>query len=190
MTERSRILVTSMLATLALSACSGEQSSPSTPRSPTHSSATPDDITRGDPSVGDRALRLGQTRHGEEIETTIVKVKDNWTKGARNQRVILDEENADRWFAVFARRCTVGDLSEPIEVLPQDFSLGTSSGAIIETPSSYDENFPSPRFPDTKIRTGCREGWINFALEKNMEVDRVYATDFLNSDEPFAEWRF
>lgn len=187
---RGSLVTSCTLVIFLMAGCNGEGGAPSKPSTPDGASSTPDDITRGDPSVGDRALDLGQTRHGEEIETTVIKVNDNWTKGARNQEVILDEENADRWFAVFARRCTVGDLSQPIEILPQDFSVGTSSGAIIETPSSYDENFPSPRFPDTKIRTGCREGWINFALEEGVEVDRVYATDFLNSDEPFAEWRF
>ncbi len=136
-------------------------------------------------------MKIGQARQGANVKTTVVKVEDDFTEGAEQQSSILDEENGDKWFAVFVRYCVTKEdpSAEGVSILPQNITVGTASGATYSTPSSYDNNFPSPRLPDTTLRSGCKEDWVNFALKDEVTIDRVFATDFLNSDEPFAEWR-
>ncbi len=181
-----------LCSTLLLSSCGASAGDePSNPTSASESGEKTDN-SRGEPSVGDRALKLGQTRHGGNADTTVVEVVEDLPVGDEIFKDFLDEENGDRWFTVFVRYCVTKEdnSAEPLSIAPQNISIGTPSGAVYETPASYHDNFPSPRLPDTSIRTGCREGWVNFAIKDDDEIDRVYATDFLNSNEPYAEWRF
>lgn len=188
-----RVIVGRACAALALSAlcfasgCGGE-----TAKSQDRAKVEPkQDKYSGEPSVGKRALEVGETRKGKKVETTIVKVQDNLSPKGLEIPDFLNSEGGDRWFGIYVKTCVVGTLKadEAFTTWPNDYKIGTSEGITFNTPDSY-EDWPSPRYPtDEAITTGCREGWVNFALKDKDKPDRAIANDG-DSGLAYAEWLF
>ena len=121
------------------------------------------------PNIGDSALKVGETRHGTAIDTTVLKVKDDYRDGSYQA-----PDGDARWFGVKAKVCVTAKLDEANELWWSNFEAGNAKGDSFLASSSSWDNFPSPQFPNgTDLQQGCRQGWLLITVPKNAKVDRV-----------------
>lgn len=160
---------------------SSEQTSAPTPSPP---SATPTETADPfAPNVGDRALRVGQTRKGEDVTTRLIEVKYPYPGQQYRQ-----PEPGIEWFGFRVESClrdaaaNPAQLSGGIEWFAIDRQEGQYRGG-----KGYWVDFPTPQFPEfATIQPGeCVSGWMLIDLPEGTKVTKLV---WRPGDVTTAEW--
>lgn len=190
-------LVTAGLAAsalLVLGACSGgddgaadaPQSTPVTPT--TTLTATPSEEEEQadyEPNVGDRALRVGETREGEAGRMTLLEIKlpyppaefrrpqpGNQFLGLRLKQCLREDADLDGTDFVSS------SAGEWYAATPNGNQLTSTSGWI---------DWPAPRFPDyVTVNPGeCLKGWVSLEVPTGTKVEKMI---WRPAGQTVAEW--
>lgn len=142
-----------------------------------------DEDGRALPNLGDDALKVGETRFGTAVSTTVLKVKDDYRDGGYQA-----PDNGGRYLGVQVKSCLTDTSVRDIVVSWSDFEAANADGESFPAASSMYEGFPNTPYPfsESALKAGCRKGWLLIEVPKGTKVDRVR----LAPDDPSAEWIF
>jgi hypothetical protein len=129
--------------------------------------APSESLTSFEPNVGDRALRVGQTRQGKSAKMTLIEVKYPYPPAEYQE-----PENGKQFVGLRVKQCVRADFS-PADYEGEEFYSSYNGDWYAATPdgnqfggsgSSWDD-WPSPKFPEnvTMNAGDCLKGWL--ALE-------------------------
>lgn len=141
------------------------------------------------PNVGSRALRVGETREGEEVRTTVYEYKDSMEHPTNPY---IEPGAGNRWVGVNAEQCARKSSSRAASVTGFSFAVADRAGGLYDTEgSSWDDWPPLPQFPfERKLQPGqCARGWMLMQVPARTKLISVQAGDFLGSGEVVADWR-
>jgi hypothetical protein len=145
---------------------------------------TPTPAARTDPNVGDRALRIGETRQGSDFRTRLVKYRYPYPP------VQYREASAHKqYFGLFIREC-LRPQSKPTDdsysTYNGEWYIVSPTGAQVTSSSSYDD-WPQPKFPEnvTMAPGDCLIGWLTVEVPIGMKVAKIV---YRPGGETVAEW--
>lgn len=180
MMRRFAIAAVATLLTLGATACGDEDGQPTatatktvtaSPGSSASESPTP---TESDdpfaPNVGDRALKVGQARVGQSFATTLRQVK---VLPSDPMRVPGD---GNVFLGLNIQECLTADPgSEVLTTDNSEFAAVTPSGNEYAGDGSYWNDWPAPKFPETKsmIQGRCNQGWLAIEIPKGTKVSSI-----------------
>ncbi len=193
MPPMKKLAAVPLAALLTVSACSGSNTKPTPAHSPSMGATSaapsteppsPDPSAGAPPNVGKNALRVGQTRMGTGIHTTVLEVIQR--KDAPIPSYLRGESDAEGAL-VRVKSCVV----KGSEVLaPDQFAAEDASGGVYSpSSSSWDAWPPLPKYPFTgrKVRAGqCINGWVLILVPNGVAVRKI---DLSGGDDIVAEWR-
>jgi hypothetical protein len=136
------------------------------------------------PNTGENALRLGQTRRGQYIDTTVLEVK----QPADAPSYAEPDNPGDEWVAARARQCVHKDAPQSYDADWTDYvGIDDTGGNYNAAGSSWDGWPPSPQYPrGVKVAPGrCIAGWMLFEVGKGQRFTSIG----LGAEELNAEWR-
>lgn len=147
------IVVVSLLA--AVAACgenASDKADKSTGTEKTTASASP---TQAEANTGGNALKVGETRKGNAISTTLVKVDTDY-----RENDTVENGPGNVWFGMFVRTCITGDMGgEVLNLFWEDFVPLTATGSAYPNDDGAYGGFPDTQYPFGKeLTSGCREG--------------------------------
>lgn len=169
------------LAILA-SGCGSDSTSPNGNASSPKPS--PSAIDPAAPNVGERALKIGETREGISFETTLLKVRYPYPPGEYRE-----PETGKAFVGMRVRVC----MKEEAESTGEDYStyngewFAASSNGDQATSSSSWDDWPAPKFPEnvTMNPGECLRGWLSIEIPKKMKVAKIV---YRPGGETVAEW--
>lgn len=99
------------------------------------------------PNVGVNALKLGQTRHGQDIDTTVYEAKRPFVSTVSGRE---PTESGQEWVRVRAKEClhpvVSKELRKGLQVSWNDFSAQGAGGGTFPASGAW-ADFPTPQFP-------------------------------------------
>ncbi|WKN47109.1 hypothetical protein [Nocardioides sp. Arc9.136] len=193
-----KLLASTMLAAVALTACGGSDSytessgtatSPasSEPPAPESQAASP---TREPfaPDTGEYALEVGETRRGSVMSTTVLEIRDPYPPEYGSQ-----PEPGARFIGVRLRTCVdKGAVLDDFGVqsaYADDFVVADARNNTWPSVGLSMSDFPLPRYPDLReLGPGdCVKGWL--ALQTPTKVKPVLL-QYVPAGDHVADWRF
>lgn len=138
--------------------------------------------TSTDPNVGDRALKVGETRHGTAVEETVLEVQDPYPPNS-----YATPGPGKRWYGFRVKECQTAASADPIPVAWGDWAVVDSTDAVYKAGIAWDESFPSPQFPSNGYLTlhECLQGWVLVDLPSSVQPTAVV---FQPGGQRLAEW--
>lgn len=169
------------LAALLMSGCSGAETKPAAAGSSASSSPSPS-VDPFAPNLGDRALEIGETRRGMDVETTLQEVRTPYPPAEYRE-----PEEGNEFIGMRIKQCTKEGVSDPGETTYNaEWYAVTPSGDEYTGGHSWDD-WPSPKFPELTgaIAGRCVKGWIAFEVPKDTNVETIL---WRPGGDPIAEW--
>lgn len=123
------------------------------------------------PNVGDRALKVGQTREGRAVATTLHEVKIPFP--VSDYRV---PAAGNIWVGLRVEQCPSRDATgQDYSTYEGDFSLVTPKGGEIPGGGSSWLDWPTPRFPTNVTLTPgrCVKGWMALEAPRGMRISSI-----------------
>lgn len=172
------------LAFLLLAGCGGEE-----PDSDSDSDASPKKSTTTAtvdpfaPNLGDRALQVGETRKGKQVETTLKAVKYPYPPGQYRR-----PEKGNSFLGLRIEQCLHAGVTDQ-----GDSTYNGEWAAVTESGEEYGgdglswNDWPSPKFPEATglIPGRCLKGWIALQVPKGTKFQTVI---WRSDGTPTAEW--
>ncbi|UUW92507.1 hypothetical protein [Pimelobacter simplex] len=123
------------------------------------------------PNVGDRALKVGETRVGQSIETTLEEMKIPYPPGQYR------EPGPNNVFlGLRIEQCLAADAPTDIySTYAHDWSAVAPSGSEYKDSGSSWNDWPTPRFSEyvTMIPGRCIKGWIAYEVPQGAKIASV-----------------
>lgn len=188
--------VKTFIATLALlllvAGCAGEPGEPGEPRAEAtettapvseSESPEPDSAQPFAPNLGDTALRIGETREGSEVHTTLHEIKYPYPPGRYRE----PEEGYD-FVGLRLEQCLSSEAAEPLQS-----TYDGEWSAVVESGEEYGgtglswSDWPEPKFPEIvqAIPGRCLKGWIALQVPRGTEIETLL---WRPGGIPVAEW--
>jgi hypothetical protein len=140
---------------------------------PTQSTTETGPSAAVEPNVGDRALRIGQTREGSLITTRLIAYRYPYPPGQYNEPT-----SGNQWFGLRVRQC-LRDSAPPdqgpyMATSHDEWFITAPRGAQFSGGLS-DMHWPTPRFPEyAGMNPGeCLIGWMVVEVPTGMKVERI-----------------
>lgn len=194
--KRTAVAVPLALTLALLSGCGGtgtgasSASSTPTPSDSTSASTSPSPTaspTGVPPNTGANALRLGQTRHGLDVDTTVLAVQ----QPAEAPSYATPDTPTDHWILVNAKMCVHVDYKG--KAFPTDWTdfegLDGTGGRYMAASSSWDGWPPPPQYPRNSAISGgeCVKG--SFLLTAGPQ-QRIKMVGLTNGEGGYAaQWK-
>jgi hypothetical protein len=134
-------------------------------------------------NVGDLALKVGETRKGSEVTTTLEKVEHPYPPGEYRE-----PEAGNEFVGLRLKQCIIDKPSEATEsTYNGDWSAVTPDGEEYSGNGSSWDDWPSPKFPELveMIPGRCLKGWIALEVPEGTKFDRLI---YRPGGTPVAEW--
>lgn len=196
MSPRLSLLVPALVL-LPLAACSGGNPEPApatvtvteTVFSDPSEAATPaeEEAPTFEPNVGDAALKVGQSRVGQEFTMTMLEVRDPYPPPDEFRL----SKPSNRFVGLRLSECVVENPTTPPDQLLSayngEFIAVTPQGNEYPGNGSSYPDFPLPKFPElATISTGsCVKGWIAIELPADVNYDKFV---YRPGGQTVAEW--
>lgn len=170
---------------LAVSACGGGGSDatsrpkvdPTTTLTAEPTQAPSDEAPSFEPNVGDRALRVGQTRKGQAAKMTLAEVKYPYPPGEFNV-----PEEGKQFVGLRIRQC-VSETFSPADYQGEDFystyngewAVATPGGNQVTGSGEYWNDWPNPKFPESVTMNAgdCLKGWVLLEVPPGTKVKKL-----------------
>lgn len=135
------------------------------------------------PNIGGRALKVGQSRRGTGVITTVLEVKRPYPPA------LYREPNPGKvWLGIRAKTCVKSDQTETAQVFwgewaAVDKNFGTYPGSS----TSWDD-FPVPQYPSYgEVNPGeCVQGWLLVDLPQGKKIKKIA---YRPGGQTIAEWK-
>ena len=184
--------IVACLAVVVAAGCGGggSASPDSTARPSTKGEPSPS-ATPQAPNVGQTALRLGETRHGLGVDTTVFEV----VQPAKAPASVKPSVKSDEWITMRVKQCAHSDYKGPaFHVVWAAFAgLDRARQGYKPVRFSSDRWPPKPQFPEgLQLPAGrCAAGWILFEVAKGQRFSgvAVVSNDRNGKTSIAAEWR-
>jgi hypothetical protein len=189
---RTALISTLAAATLVLAGCGGGDDSDDKKADPDKATtAKPTPTETVDPfaaNLGDRALSVGQTRDGQDVHTTLQKVKYPYPA---EPDIYREPKKGNDFVGLRIEQC-VDDDATVDESSPStyngEFAAVTASGDEYAGSGEYWDDWPAPKFPESKglVAGRCLKGWLALEVPKGTEFSTVI---WRPEGTPVAEWK-
>lgn len=183
--KRIVLIAAAVLMMIPATGCDSKPGPKTFPKTETTASDATDEHA---PNVGGEALKLGQTRKGENFDTTLEEVKFPYPPGEYRK----PSDPTNDFLALRIQECMHKDAKAAEDGSTESSYNGewaaiTSDGYDYSGSGSSWNDWPSPKFPETvgMIPGRCIKGWIAFEIPKKAEISRI---QFRPSGTPVAEW--
>jgi hypothetical protein len=185
---RTALISTLAVATLVLAGCGGDGDSGDKKAAPDKATtAKPTPTETPDPfaaNLGDRALTVGQTRDGQDVHTTLQKVKYPYPPGEFRK-----PQKGNDFVGLRLEQCVDDDAAteDGLSTYNGEFAVVTTSGEEYSGSGSSWDDWPAPKFPETvgTVAGRCLKGWIALEVPKGTEFTSVM---WRPEGTPVAEW--
>ncbi|WP_183092936.1 hypothetical protein [Nocardioides stalactiti] len=120
------------------------------------------------PNVGERALKVGQTRVGQSIETTLEEVKIPYPPAQYRE-----PQAGNVFLGLRIEQCLAEDGPNDIfSTSAHDWSAVAPDGSEYKDSGSSWNDWPTPRFSEyvTMIPGRCIKGWIAYEVPQGAKI--------------------
>lgn len=135
--------------------------------------------------IGDNALRLGQTRHGADVDTTIFNFEP-----AGHYSLDRGPDAGEKWMTVLVKTCVHKNAAVDTytALSDSDFGFVDAAGNSYASSASQWSDIPQPHYPtDQNMRAGeCVKGQVLLGLPSNVRPSLI---TLVSDDDHFADWR-
>jgi hypothetical protein len=178
-----RTLTLVAVAVLTVTGCSGGSNDDTASDNPSPSAEASETTDPFAPNLDDRALRVGQSRVGQDVTTTLAEVKNPYPPA--EYRVPQD---GNQFVGLRLEQCVKRDVEgQPESTFNGDWAAITPSGDEYTGNGSSWNDWPSPKFPELvgMIPGRCVKGWLQLEVPKGTQIDRLI---YRPGGTPVAEW--
>jgi hypothetical protein len=135
------------------------------------------------PNLGDRALKIGQTRDGEDVHTTLAEVKYPYPSAESRQ-----PEEGNVFVGLRIEQCVDDDAAgDGDTTYNSEWSAVTEGGEEYGGSGSSWNDWPSPKFPESvsSVPGRCVKGWISLQVPKGTQFTSII---WRPGGDTVAEW--
>lgn len=144
-----------------------------------------DEPSNYEPNVGDRALRIGQTREGEAGLMTLQEIKLPYPPAEYRT-----PQPGNQFLGLRLKQCVREDADldgeDFVSSSAGEWYAATPSGNQITSSSGW-VDWPAPRFPDyVTVNPGeCLKGWVSLEVPTGTKVEKMI---WRPAGQTVAEW--
>lgn len=179
-----------VVAVVMVAGCGGNQGTPDGSSAAAGKGTQPAASERFAPNTGTRSLKVGQTREGPDITTTVQQVRVPYPPGRYRT-----PEKGNKFFGFKVRTCvrpgvkiTAANRDEYRASSAGDFSFRDARGNDYGSGGNSWIDWPAPRYPEDRTMAAgeCVMGW--FAVEIPSKVTPT-VLEFSPGEDHVADWR-